>query len=105
MTRNEERIDDIRSASGRIEEIVSRGREAFDADHILQAALTHNIQVIGEAAVQLSDEARAQHPNVPWSEIVGMRNIVVHRYFDVDLDMVWRTAEIAIPDLKRQLGT
>lgn len=68
MTRDEERVDDIRGAAGRIEEIVSQGREAFDTDHILQAALTHNIQVIGEAAVQLSEAARAQFSEVPWSE-------------------------------------
>jgi uncharacterized protein with HEPN domain len=104
VTRDEERISDIQSAAGRVDEIVSRGREAFDADHILQAALTHNIQVICEAAVQLSGDARTHHPDVPWSEIVGMRNIVVHRYFDVDLDMVWRTAEIAVPDLKHNLS-
>ena len=104
MTRDEERVADIVAAAERIREITDRGRDAFDSDHILQAALTYNIQIIGEAAMQLSEAARADSPDVPWSDIIGMRNIVVHRYFQIDLDLVWQAGVVAVPDLKKKLG-
>ncbi|MBI5283686.1 MAG: DUF86 domain-containing protein [Chloroflexi bacterium] len=74
-------------------------RSDFDENDDLQLALVYLIQVIGEAASRLTAEQRASHPDVPWRDIIGMRHVVVHDYFRIDLDVVWDTANLGIPDL------
>jgi uncharacterized protein with HEPN domain len=69
-----------------------RAREAFDADEVTQLALLHLIQMLGEAASRVSAVFRAQHPEFPWGEMVGVRNRIVHGYDHVDPDIVWRVA-------------
>jgi uncharacterized protein with HEPN domain len=69
-----------------------RSREAFDADEVTQLGLLHLIQMLGEAASRLSAAFRAQHPEFPWGEMVGVRNRIVHGYDHVDPDIVWRVA-------------
>ncbi|MFZ1756346.1 MAG: DUF86 domain-containing protein [Caldilineaceae bacterium] len=66
-------------------------------------AVTRALEIIGEAANHLSPQFRKQHPDVPWDDIIGMRNIVVHGYFGVDIDVIWRTAQEDIPVLKQQI--
>lgn len=63
----------------------------------------HHIQTIGEAVRGLTDEFREQHPEVVWEDIVGMRNIIIHRYFGIDLKAVWSVAETDIPVLKEKI--
>lgn len=105
MTRDDdERVADIVRAIGRLQDIVTEGREAFDDSHILQAAAIYNIQVIGEATSRLSDAFRDERPNIPWRRIIGMRNLVVHRYFDVDVALVWETLTREIPQLNSEVG-
>ena len=65
--------------------------------------LVHLIQVIGEAAAGLSDGFIAQHPEVPWRQIIATRNRVVHGYFEVDLDILWDVAIIDVPQLAIQV--
>ena len=74
-------------------------RADFDANDDLQLALVYLIQVIGEAANRLTQEQRESHPDVPWRDIIGMRHVVVHDYFRIDLDVVWDTANHGVPDL------
>jgi uncharacterized protein with HEPN domain len=62
----------------------------FAADENLHLACVHLVQVIGEAASRVSAEARAAHPTVPWRQLIGMRNRLVHDYLAVDLEIVWR---------------
>ena len=69
-----------------------RSRQAFDADEVTQLALLHLIQLLGEAASRVSAAFRAEHPELPWGEMVGMRNRIVHGYEHVDPDIVWRVA-------------
>jgi uncharacterized protein with HEPN domain len=61
--------------------------------------LVKAIEILGEAAVQVSEQARRRHPQVPWAEITGMRNRLVHAYFDIDLDRVWDTVVDDLPEL------
>lgn len=79
-------IDNSNKAINFIKDI---SREDFDRDEKLPLALTHLLQVIGEAARRVSPEFRINHPQIPWKEIVGMRSKVVHDYLNVDEDMVW----------------
>lgn len=64
-----------------------------------QYAIVHSIQIIGEAARRVSEEYREMHPEIPWRNIIGMRNQLVHKYDDVDLDVVWRVVQREIPEL------
>lgn len=64
-------------------------RADFDADDQLQSAVTHQLQIIGEAASHLSENFRRTYPDIPWRRIIGMRHVLVHGYTDVDLDIVW----------------
>ncbi len=79
-------------------------RQEYDADENLRLALTHLLQIIGEAARSISQEFKDAHPEVPWKAIVGMRHKVVHEYMYVDEDIVWKTAIEEVPVLAAVLG-
>lgn len=74
-----------------------RSRPDLDADIQLRHALTHCVSIIGEAAARVSEEGRALAPALPWPRIVGMRHILVHAYYKVDLDAVWRVVTEHVP--------
>lgn len=76
-----------------------KDRLVFDSDEVLQLALTHLIQNIGEAARRVSREFRETHPEVPWKDIVGMRSKIVHDYLDIDYNAVWDTSTRELPQL------
>jgi uncharacterized protein with HEPN domain len=78
-----------------------KSRAAFDADEVLRLALTYLIQIVGEAASQISQETKDAHPEVPWQSIVGMRHRIVHGYFAVDEDIVWKTLTTELEPLLR----
>lgn len=78
-------------------------REALDANRMLVRAMTMSIGIIGEAASQVSDEFQAAHREIPWPQIIGMRNRLIHAYFDINLDIVWETVTTRIPELIDQL--
>ena len=94
-------LDMARKAISKVEETT---REQFDADEDLRLALTHLIQVIGEAARRVSEGFRDSHPEIPWQAIVGMRHKVVHDYLSVDEDIVWDTAKEELAPLVAQLA-
>lgn len=74
-------------------------RSEYDQDENLRLALTHLLQVIGEAASRVSRPLRDTHPQIEWSAIIGMRQKVIHDYMNVDEDVVWETALRDIPPL------
>ena len=79
--------------------ITGRHRSELDSDRMLLFALVRAIEIVGEAAGQLSDATRDKAPDVPWPLIVSMRNRLIHAYFDVNHDIVWKTANDELPDL------
>jgi uncharacterized protein with HEPN domain len=95
-----ERIEDILSAISAIERYRNRGAAALRQDEMLQVWFLWHLQLIGEAARALPESVRALGPDVPWSKIIGMRNILVHGYFEVDTDIVWNAVNNDIPMLK-----
>jgi uncharacterized protein with HEPN domain len=97
---DEERLRDISEAIERIERYTKAGRSTFDRDELIQSWVVHHLQIIGEAARRLSQDWKASHPEVPWHAIVGMRHILVHSYFEIDLDAVWSTVENNLLQLK-----
>lgn len=103
MRDDRERLADILEAAAKIAARVRKGRVQFDADEDLQIVLTHLVQMLGEAASRVSRELMDRHTAVPWRQIVGMRNRVVHDYFEVDLDILWVAASVDVPRLARQI--
>jgi uncharacterized protein with HEPN domain len=81
-----------------------RTRRDLDTDPVLAAALERFIEVVGEAASKVSDETRARIPDVPWLEIIGMRNRLVHGYASVDHDIVWAVVTSDLAALLRRLN-
>jgi len=69
----------------------------------VQHLLIRNLEIIGEAASRLSTDLRNAHGEIPWGKIIGMRNYLIHAYFDVDIELVWRTVTEAVPELVTQL--
>ena len=82
-------------------ETVSEDR--FYSDGQLVSAVSYQILIIGEAVKRLSESLRARYPNVPWGEIAGMRDTMIHHYDDVELPEVWNTATVDVPRLLEQL--
>jgi uncharacterized protein with HEPN domain len=84
---------------------ISQGKEKqdFNDDTNLRLALTHIVQVIGEAARRVPEKIRQKHPSIPWKEIVGMRSKIVHDYMSVDEDAVWKVVTEELPDLVDKL--
>jgi uncharacterized protein with HEPN domain len=80
-----ENIEAVKLALG------GRSREEFNSDLLLRSAILHYLQTIGEAASHISAEMQDKYPDVPWREVSGTRNVIVHAYFSVDLDLIWQT--------------
>ena len=80
-----------------------RDREGLDSNRMLTLALVKDIEIIGEAAGRISAECKARHPQVPWVQIIGMRNRLTHAYFEVDLDVVWEVVTGDLPFLVIEL--
>ncbi len=83
--------------------VAGRQRVDLENDHMLLFALVRAIEVIGEAAGKISDETKAAHADVPWRAITGMRNRLIHAYFDIDTDILWATAIQEIPAILPKL--
>lgn len=91
----------IRDAIERIESYTGKGRKAFFQDTMMQDAVIRNLEVIGEAVKNLSSNFRRLHPEIPWRSITALRNVLIHEYFGVDLEIVWRVVQRRLPTLKR----
>ncbi|CAA9456873.1 MAG: Protein of unknown function DUF86, BT0167 group [uncultured Rubrobacteraceae bacterium] len=100
MREPKERLLDILEAIAAIERYRGRDKAAFERDELLQVWVLRHLQIIGEAARALPEDVRALASEVPWPKIVGMRNILVHGYFDIDTDIVWDAAIRDVPAIK-----
>lgn len=98
------RLNDIRSALADICALTENGKQAFLDDRTAQQAVAYNLAVLGEAARALSDELRKRYPEVPWRDVIGQRNVVVHEYHRLDLDVIWSTVANDVPRLEEQIA-
>ena len=89
----------IEAAEAVMRFLSGRDRAALDDDRMLLFALTRAVEIIGEAASKVSMETRDEAPFIPWAEIVSMRNRLIHAYFDIDHDILWKTAVEEVPEL------
>ena len=95
----------IRDAMARIDKYTAQGRKAFFEDSMVQDAVIRNLEVIGEAVRSLPPELKRRHPEIPWRSITALRNVLIHEYFGVDLEIVWRVVQRRLPALKRHIDT
>jgi uncharacterized protein with HEPN domain len=93
-------VDAARTARGFLS---GRQRADLDTDQMLLFAVMRAIEIVGEAASRVSPECRAAVPGLPWPAIVGMRNRMVHAYFDIDHDVVWQTVQTELAPLMSSL--
>ena len=90
-------LQHIRDAANRILSYTKAGQASFIADTKTQDAVIRNFEIIGEAAKNLSETTRSKRTDIPWRQITGMRDKLIHGYFGVNLELVWRTVEIEVP--------
>ncbi|WP_440950697.1 HepT-like ribonuclease domain-containing protein [Methanosphaerula subterraneus] len=103
MRDDPERVLDILEAIERIEKVTVRGRDYFYNDEMAQVWVIHHLLILGEAVRGISPEFRDRNPGIPWSDIIGLRNILIHHYFGIDRDAVWNVVEHDLPALKKQV--
>jgi uncharacterized protein with HEPN domain len=89
----------MRDCLGRILEYTSAERIRFDASRLVQDAVIRNLQTLAESSQRLSSEIRGTEPQIPWRELAGFRNVIVHGYLGVDLGAVWLVVEQDLPAL------
>ncbi|MHC4508400.1 MAG: HepT-like ribonuclease domain-containing protein [Planctomycetota bacterium] len=104
MRDDRERLLDIQEAIENVQKYGTRGKDAFKNDELVQTWVLHHIQILGEATARISDEFQEEHPDIPWFKIIGMRNILVHDYFHVDIEAVWSVVENDLPVLYDQVN-
>jgi uncharacterized protein with HEPN domain len=103
MRDDRERLLDIQEAIAHIQKYAQRGRKEFENEELIQTWIIHYLLILGEAVAALSDSFKEEHSEIPWSKIVGMRNVLIHNYFGIDLDVVWLVIEDDLPELQRYI--
>ena len=83
--------------------LASKEKAALVSDRVLQLALVRLVEIVGEAANRLAVEDQSRYPSIPWREIVGMRNRLAHGYDAIDLDVLWDTVKVDLPQLIDEL--
>jgi len=97
-------IEHILQSIDRIESyLIGKDHQSFSNDFMLQDAVVRQLEIIGEVTKRISKDLRNKNPQVPWSDMAGMRDILIHDYIDVDIEIVWKTASESIINLKNLL--
>ncbi len=104
MNRDALFLADILKACDKITAFISSGHGAFLADEMIQDAVIRNLEIIGEASKNLTEEVKARAADQPWRKITGMRDKLIHLYFGVKLDQVWKTASEVVPPFRSEVA-
>jgi uncharacterized protein with HEPN domain len=97
-------LKDILAAIDSIEEFVKEmDLDAFQADDKTVSAVTRKLEILGEAVKGIPEEVRQTHPDLPWKEMAGMRDKLIHFYFGVDHNLIWKTIKDRLPKVKFEI--
>jgi uncharacterized protein with HEPN domain len=96
-------LSNIKECIERIEEYTKGGKDEFMQNKMIQDAVIRNFEIIGEATKRLSPELRSQYSDVPWQQMAGLRDVLIHDYLKVNLNLVWQIIEQNLSNLKRQV--
>jgi|SRR3989344_2995700 len=97
-------INDIMEAILSIESFSKKlNRESLSGDDLIQSAIMRKIEIIGDAVKNVPNDFRIKYPEVEWRKIAGLRDIIIHTYFDIDLDVMWEIIKRDFPRLKKQI--
>lgn len=99
MSKDRLYLESICDCLERIAEYTEPGEDAFHASRLIQDGVIRNLEVIGEATKNLSEDLRVANPSIPWRQIAGMRDVLIHDYLKVNINRVWRTIENDLPAL------
>ena len=98
-------FEDIKTAIRKIEKFTQNlDFNAFRDDEKTIDAVVRNLEIIGEATKNIPPEVKNKFPSIPWKRVIGMRNKVIHEYFGVDVEILWKTITEEIPILKKELS-
>jgi len=99
-------LEDVLESIRRIDTYVTGlDQETLAADELRLDAVVRNLEVIGEAVKQLPEEMIRQEPHIEWRKIAGLRDILIHHYFGIDVGIIWDVVQNKLPDLERQIRT
>ncbi|MCF8308752.1 MAG: DUF86 domain-containing protein [Bacteroidales bacterium] len=102
--RDQERLKHMVEAIDNVFEFVEgKSFEAFKEDKILRFAVIKNLEIVGEAAYLLTKDFKSEHSNVEWNDIIGMRHILVHGYYEIKDEIIWETIQTDLQPLKEQI--
>ena len=93
----------ILDATAKIEEYASVGHDRFLAESHWHDAIIRQLEIVGEATKRLSPELRANHPDLPWRRVAGLRDVLIHQYMGVDLEAVWGIVVDHVPALRQRV--
>jgi uncharacterized protein with HEPN domain len=96
-----ERLQDILDAIHQVRKYSLKGRAAFERDELIQVWIVHHLARLGEAVARLSPSLRKDR-SIPWTQIIGMRNILIHEYFRIDPETVWTVVDFHLPSLEKE---
>jgi uncharacterized protein with HEPN domain len=96
-------LSNIKECIERIEEYTSSGRDTFMQTTMIQDAVIRKLEIIGEATKRLSPELRAKYPDTPWQKMAGLRDVLIHDYLKVNINLIWQIVEENLNGLKEQV--
>jgi uncharacterized protein with HEPN domain len=104
MRRDDLYLNDIVEAADHIAAFLGQMNfEGFRQSELIRSAVVQKLAIIGEAAARISDELTGRYPQIPWPQIVAFRNILIHAYFGIDWNEVWKAAQVDCPALREEV--
>lgn len=97
-------LSDVRDSLAKIERYTAGTKEEFVDREFMVDAVVRNLEIVGEATKRLSKELRESSPDIPWQQMAGMRDVLIHGYQGVDIETVWRVARIRVPAVLRAIN-
>lgn len=91
------------ASNAAVDHLLKRNRDSLDFDRLLLSGVVRELEILGEAASRVSSTTRNQYPHLPWKEMIGLRNRLIHAYFDVDHQAIWLVVKESLPPLILQL--